>query len=72
VKRGELERRLKALGWGTKRIAAELRQQRMDLGAMMGLVIEEVRQDHRERILAGDAGIVDVAHRAAFEALRQI
>ena len=33
-----------------RRIAAELRQQGMDLGAVVGLVIEEMRQDHLDRI----------------------
>jgi hypothetical protein len=33
-----------------RRIAAELRQQGVDLGAVVGLVIEEMRQDHLDGI----------------------
>src|SRR5258708_30171235 len=53
-------------------IAAELRQQRVNLRAMMSLMIEEVRQDHVNRILRLNARIVDVVQAALEEARRQI
>ena len=50
-----------------RRLVAELGEQRIGLRAMMGLVVEEMRQDHFERIFRPEAGIVDVAHAAARE-----
>jgi len=45
----------------------ELREQGMNLAAMMGLMIEEMRQDHRQRVVRLDSGIIDVAHASLFE-----
>ena len=54
-----------------RRAAAELREQRADLRAVMRLMIEEVRQEHLERVLGREAGVVDIVHAAALEACRQ-
>ena len=48
-------------------LVAELRQQHVDLGAMMGLVIEEMRQDHSPGILDTEPGIVHVSDAAVLE-----
>ena len=49
---------------GDAGIVAELHEQRRRLAAVMGLVVEEVRDRHPERVLARAAGHAAVADRA--------
>ena len=51
---------------------AELREQGVDLGAVMRLVIEEMRQQDVQRIFRLDARVIELTHALVVEAVGQL